>query len=294
MVIDNGSEDETLEVAKKHTSQVYIAPDATVAELRNLGVQKSTGDILAFMDSDCTVGLDWFVNAGIHFSDNATVCFGSPPGFPDRSTWVQRCWFQIRRKGSANGEPLSVEWLESMNMFVRRDAFERVGGFDESMTTCEDYDLCTRLQDQGSILCDNRIVATHHGEAATVQRFFCKERWRGVSNVHSLRKHRFPLSELPSVVLPLVQVGLTLSLSAALLVNLLGAIEIPLLWFLAVVLVWQTPLALLASRKSGASHYLAQASGIYVLLNVYFLARGLSLFTGAAWGDYAQVQIARE
>ncbi len=281
LVIDNGSEDNTVNIAKKFEATVFIVPDITVAGLRNFGAEHAKGQILAFIDSDCTVLYDWFDSIVPYINNPDIKCFGSPPGIPAQSTWVQQCWYQIRRKGSPSDPPRSAEWLESMNLFVRRDAFTEVNGFDTSLVTCEDYDLCTRLKENSDIVCDPSIQAIHHGEAENVKRFYSKERWRSVSNIESLRKHGFSLSELPSILFPLVQIIAIITLIITVLLSVFGVIS-P-WWAILQLLLWQAPLALMSYKKSSGSNRMQQAGGIWALLNVYFTARGQSLFMGAAW-----------
>ena len=141
LVIDNGSEDDTVTIAKEHNATVHIEPDVTVAGLRNIGAQKACGDILAFIDADCTVTKNWFNALSPYLADDSVKTFGSPPGIPEQPTWVQECWYQIRKKGTKENPVVPVEWLESMNLFVRRDVFNAVNGFDTKLVTCEDYDL---------------------------------------------------------------------------------------------------------------------------------------------------------
>ena len=283
LVVDNGSTDGTVAVARNHGATVLLAPVATVAAMRNLGAKESRGKVLAFIDADCTVGKDWFINIEPYLDDSSVVCFGSPPTIPEPATWVQSCWYQIRKKVSADNKPFDIEWLESMNLFVRRDVFWSIDGFDEDMITCEDYDLCTRLKPQGSILCDSNIVAIHHGEAATARHFYTKERWRGSSNFQSLKKHGFSLSELPSVAFPFIHVVIAVFAILALALALSGAFPIS-VWLAGVVL-WQTPLFLLGLKKCDGDNRWRQALGIGILLNLYFVARGVSLFSGASWGE---------
>jgi len=283
LVVDNGSEDDTVSVANKFGATVLVAPGVTVAALRNLGAKNSVGQVLAFIDADCTVSIDWFTALKPYMADDSVICFGNPPAIPKPATWVQSCWYQIRKKASPDTAAFDIEWLESMNMFVRRDAFWKVGGFDETMTTCEDYDLCIRLQGHGSIICDSRIVAIHHGEADTPARFYAKERWRGSSNLQSLRKHGFALSELPSVLVPFIHVLVAVFALVTLVLALTGAFPMS-VWLLGV-MAWQIPLLLLGLKKSDRAHRWQQALGIGVLLNLYFMARGLSLFTSASWGQ---------
>jgi len=283
VVVDNGSSDQSVEVARSHGAKVIIEPDATVAALRNLGAQESIGDVLAFLDSDCTVSGNWFLCIEKHLSDKAMICFGSPPGIPHDANWVQRCWYQIRRKDNNKNEVFGIEWLESMNLFVRREVFHQVDGFDEDMTTCEDYDLCVRIAAISSVVCDNRIVAVHHGEAKTLKHFYNKERWRGTSNFYGLSKHGFDLSELPSVALPAVQVCAVVLAFIALLLCVVGAFPVH-VWLLGLV-IWQLPLLLLSIRKGRHPFQMQQILGTYLLLNVYFLARGISLFSAASWSQ---------
>lgn len=283
LVIDNGSTDNSVAVARNHSARVLLAPDGTVAKLRNMGAEASTGEILAFIDADCTVASDWFANIVTYLDDSQVVCFGAPPVIPTPASWVQSCWYQIRRKDKGPTEAFEIDWLESMNMFVRKPLFLRIGGFDEKMETCEDYDLCKRISNYGLLICDNRITATHHGEAKTLTHFYKKERWRGSNNLDGLRKHGFDRTELPSVILPLIQVTAFAIAILTLAIVVLGSLP-AYLWLTGIV-VWQTPLFALSARKSESLFNSKQIVGIYILLNVYFLARGISLFISASWSE---------
>ena len=85
-----------------------------------------------------------------------------------------------------------VELLSGACLFCRRDAFERVGGFDESFFLYfEDFDLSLRLARCGRLLYQPRTRALHHGGfaarkglrhqlwfARSAARFFRKHGWR--------------------------------------------------------------------------------------------------------------------
>lgn len=281
LVIDNGSTDATVDIARKYSADVHVVPDVTVAALRNYGAKLAQGEVLAFIDADCTLLPDWFDSVLPYIRNDQIKCFGSPPGIPEQSTWVQECWYQIRKKGAPSDPPRKVEWLESMNLFVRRDAFHAVNGFDTSLETCEDYDLGVRLQQHSDIWCDPAIRAIHHGEAHNVKRFYEKERWRGVSNIEGIRKHGLSFSELPSLLFPMVQVTAMLITLLILILALIG--KVSLWWLLVWVIAWQLPLFLMSYRKSSGAKRFKQSGGIWALLNVYFAARGQSMFMGAAW-----------
>jgi GT2 family glycosyltransferase len=90
-----------------------------------------------------------------------------------------------------------------MNLFVRKKQFDEIGGFNESLVTCEDVDFSYRLKTHGSILSDIRIEVIHLGEAATIRQFIRKEIWRGRSNLQGILSHGLKSSEIPSLSIPI-------------------------------------------------------------------------------------------
>jgi len=273
VVVDNGSTDRTVDVANEKGAKVLVQPDLTISGLRNFGASRSSGTILVFLDADCTVQNNWLDAAAVYIDDRNLACFGSPPVVPDDATWVQKTWFNIRKKKNSVEE---VEWLESMNMFVPRQAFLAVSGFNERLVTCEDYDLSIRLQKHGRILADQRIIAVHHGEARDIPHFFRKERWRATSNRERLVSRDFKLRELPSLVLPIIYCLLGLAwVVYFFLFGIFDGSTINTAWVF-LLLLWQMPLLFVSFWKIRRRFHIYTALELYVLLNVYFMARGLA------------------
>jgi GT2 family glycosyltransferase len=273
MVIDNGSSDDTQEIARWKGARVHYQPGLTISGLRNFGARRAAGEILAYLDADCTVPRNWLREASRYLSRPEVLCFGSPPGVPESATWVQSAWYLVRRKPELVGE---TDWLESMNLFVRRDAFLTCGGFDESLVTCEDYDLSLRMKKVGQLVHDSRIVATHHGEAATVGHFFRKERWRGKSNISGVLQHGVVPGEIPSLAAPALHCLL-----------LFGVLLSPFFYrspaFLGLLLLmalWQCLLLWKSFRKQWPAATLPRVVQLFWLLNVYLVARGVAVFQG--------------
>lgn len=270
IVVDNGSSDATPRIAAEKGAAVYRQPELTISGLRNFGAARARGAILAFMDADCTVDRSWLSEAAKYLSRGDIVCFGSPPQVPPGATWVQRAWYQVRRKKVALGE---TAWLESMNMFVRREAFSLCHGFDEALITCEDYDISLRLKAFGRVFADAGVLAFHYGEASNLSHFFRKELWRGVGNLRGVLRHGVKLAELPSVCFPVLHCLVLVALAAGAVLAKLDAA----LFFVAcaLFLVWQSLILSLSFLKyyRGSLSHVAQ---IFVLLNVYYLARGVA------------------
>ncbi len=276
IVVDNGSTDRTVEIAKEKGANVFVRPDLTISGLRNFGASQGKGTLLAFLDADCTVSMDWLKNSAIYLDDKNVASFGSSAVLPEKTTWVQRAWYYIRKRDLRCQD---VEWLESANVFARKDSFEKVGGFNETLLTCEDYDLSVRLSQEGKIFYDPRVVVVHHREPATIKNFFRKELWRSISNRERFLSFDFKKSEIPSLILPPIYIFLFCVFWFIFFIfGLYDGSDLN-LDVLLVFFVFQIPVFLISIKKVFPSKSIIHYLQLYYLLNVYFLARGISFFS---------------
>ena len=268
IVVDNGSTDRTREIAQSYGIMVLCDGTKNVSGLRNLGASKATGKILAFVDADCIVSKDWLTKSVIHSERNDVAAWGSPPLVPDNSTWVQQTWYFIRKKEE---DEKAVDWLESMNLFVRKHTFDKIGGFNETLVTCEDVDFCYRLKKHGDIISDSSIKVTHLGEAKTVRDFFKKELWRGRSNIAGIFSHGFSVNELPSLSIPLY---FGLFLPSFFVIYLLTS---SIIWLALGVFFYIIPFIFVIIKK-GKGLNISTIFKLIYLLNIYFFVRTIAVF----------------
>ena len=272
IVVDNGSIDRTREIAKSYGTEVLCDDSMNVSGLRNLGANQSNGDILAFVDADCIVSEEWIKNASKYFDNMAVVAWGAPPVLPKESTWVQQTWYLVRQKENQVQE---VDWLESMNLFVRKDLFMEIRGFNEDLITCEDVDFCYRIRKYGKIFSDSSIQVIHRGEARTVKEFVKKEIWRGRSNLSGILSHGFSLKELPSLFIPLY-FGVFLPILFLSFIVFLNSV-----WLAAGLLLYLLPSAavLLKMRKKKINALVLLR--LLFLIQIYFFARTIAVLKRA-------------
>lgn len=176
IVVDNGSTDSTVEIARAHGALVLVKPGVNVSAVRNHGVEHSRGDLLAFVDADCTVSKDWLKNALRTFASESADAVGSCHLIPEEAGWIGRIaeLVQSKRVGS------DVKYIPSGNMLVKRRCFELIGGFMPSLETSEDVDFCSRLRRHGyKIFLDPKISAVHLGAPMGVREMFRREMWHG-------------------------------------------------------------------------------------------------------------------
>jgi glycosyltransferase involved in cell wall biosynthesis len=268
ILVDNGSTDRTREIAASYNAIIIENHTKNVSGLRNLGADKASGDILAFVDSDCIVSRNWLFEAARYFASMDVALWGAPPGVPENSSWVQKTWFIVRKKEK---QIQTVDWLESMNLFVRKDLFKKIGGFDETLITCEDVDFSYRAEKFGKIISDSSLDVIHLGEARTIKEFFRKETWRGRSNLAGIRSHGITSKELQSLLIP-VYFGIFLPAA------FLGiAVFMSSAWLMVWLIFFLFPaVAVLARVRKKISRF-SDILSLLILIQVYFFSRTIAV-----------------
>jgi GT2 family glycosyltransferase len=188
--------------------------DVGVAELRNRGAAVARAPILAFVDADHEIDRHWIRHAIAALADDDVAATGALCVPPADATWVQRRYDDLRMRPS---EPVDVEWLGSGNLVVRHAVFNTVGGFDVSLETCEDVDLCQRIRASGHrIVCDPKLRNIHFGDPASLRALFAGELWRGRNNLRVTLRGPRTLRHLRSVLVPIVNLATAVVILAAL------------------------------------------------------------------------------
>jgi len=221
IVADNGSTDGSAAVAQAARAVVLELAGSSLGELRNRAAAVARGRILAFVDADNEIGPDWVAACVESLNGGRTAAVGAPYRPPTPSTWVQRSYDRLRRHPTAVEH---VDWLGSGNLAVRRSVFEEVGGFDSTLETCEDVDLCRKIRGRGyTVASDSRLSSVHHGDPRTLRELFSGELWRGRDNVRvSLRAPRSWRTVASAVVPVLNLVALLLTFAGLLAISTAG------------------------------------------------------------------------
>lgn len=161
IVIDDGSTDSTREVVGRFGDRVrYIRQDnAGQGPARNRGAASTDAEWLAFLDSD-DVWRPTKIERQLAFAEShdAAVCFTdfslkknlTGDGF---DSWAAELRARGRQAGVATGvvtSPLRVvagpgDLVFTSTVMVRRDAFERAGGYNPAFRRCQDVELHLRL-----------------------------------------------------------------------------------------------------------------------------------------------------
>lgn len=191
ILVDDGSKDNTQEIAKKHSWVVNIKQENKgLSYARNVGGWAAKGEIIAYTDSDCMADPDWlyYLVGTLISGDYAGV--GGPNISPPAEDWIQAC------VAAAPGGPNHVlltdviaEHIPGCNMAFYKWAFEKVGGFDpEYRKAGDDVDFCWRLQQEGQVIAFSPSAIVWHYRRFTLDAF--RKQQEGYGEAESLLRFK--------------------------------------------------------------------------------------------------------
>jgi GT2 family glycosyltransferase len=184
IVVDNGSTDRTMQLARDAGADLVLSAKGTVGAIRNLGASHGTADVIAFMDADVFPTAQWAERiAGVvqKVRTEPMLFTGSWVSVPDECTWLERHWFKPLEHGKNTH-------INSGHMIVSRTLFERLRGFDGRLKTGEDFDISMRAVAAGATLHDDPVLKViHEGYPQSVREFMRREIWHGAGDWQTLR-----------------------------------------------------------------------------------------------------------
>lgn len=157
VVNDCSPETDEIERILKSFPRVRCVTHSTnlgLAATRNTGVEAATGDIVTFLDADDELHPQK-IELQLHVlgQNTAVTCAvrriwsGQPVGEPavyERVGAVQTV--------TAPGKMLLSNFLTGASLMIQKDLMLKMGGYDPSLRSCEDYDLWLRLIECGVIV----------------------------------------------------------------------------------------------------------------------------------------------
>jgi len=151
VVVDDGSTDDTKQVVARYEPQVryFYQPNAGLSAARNTGTRLAAGDWTAYLDSD-----DAWEPEKLRKQENAIRnmpgALVAYTGFRylysdgtfskcEPATSPERLWPALRARNL----------LPASSVMAHRESVIKAGGFNETLRSCEDWDLWVRLRLRG-------------------------------------------------------------------------------------------------------------------------------------------------
>lgn len=163
LIVDDGSTDDTEQLCARLKREIGFRLDyvkvanAGASNARNVGVCRSAGDLIAFLDSDDVFYpeklaiqanmMRRFEDAALCFTNWSTFYDDDEPGAPHQL-------MPAPFTGNIYPSLLTIarNFIVTPSVVVRREAIMRTGLFDTGMIVCEDIDLWRRVARRGRAL----------------------------------------------------------------------------------------------------------------------------------------------
>jgi glycosyltransferase involved in cell wall biosynthesis len=141
LIIVPSMDDETVETAKEYGVRVELDPKATRGSARAVGVEKTTGDIVAFIDAECIAHPDWLKVLETVYLENKDVLVQGGP--------IHRT-LDLKQAEMAQTLPPCyplryVNFVPTANLSFRRNVVNIAGNFNERLHEGEDLEFCIRV-----------------------------------------------------------------------------------------------------------------------------------------------------
>jgi glycosyltransferase involved in cell wall biosynthesis len=150
IIVDNGSSDQTIEIAKKYTQKIYY-DSGKLGSVRQTGIEHASGEVIGNFDSDNYLPYDkWLLNSIKYFSCNDGIGTVWPRNIapPNRPLFMKMYLNfgnllledRIKRKRGIVGGGCAL---------ILKKAIDDVGGIDRDVHWGEDFNLAKKLKDKG-------------------------------------------------------------------------------------------------------------------------------------------------
>lgn len=220
IVVDDGSTDETVKLVSKFPPIKLILnrKNKGPSHARNIGITNSTGEIIILLDSDSYVENKAWVRQHIEAHSRHDKCLigGGIQGV-GRGFWGKaESYFWITNIPQAGQErPFAIAHLVTNNLSFRRNIFDAVGGFDESIRSGEDIIFCQEAERLGfKLIMVSNMLIYHQDRAGIIRRWFRYGQDRPILKKKGVyKKYSFLLPSNPFLcflVSPLVALLLTI------------------------------------------------------------------------------------
>jgi mycofactocin system glycosyltransferase len=210
VVVDDGSaiplRQEELECTNCQVEVIRHPHSKGPAAARNTGLAVCTTDFVAFLDSDVVPRRGWLESLLGHFADPA-VALVAPRivGLSHSDNMIARyeavhSSLDLGRREAPVVPYGSVSYVPSAAIICRRSTIVAAGGFDETLRTGEDVDLCWRLVESGARLRYEPIALVAHDHRVGVRMWLARKAFYGQSAAPLSVRH--PDKTAPLVVAP--------------------------------------------------------------------------------------------
>jgi glycosyltransferase involved in cell wall biosynthesis len=195
LIVDDGSTDDTAAIVGRdpRARLVDVATARGPYPARNVAARLARGDLLAFTDADCVPAPDWIEHEIAHFDDPGAEMIAGEIRIPlgDRPSAIA-----LIDAGRHLDQELYVTrgYGATANMWVRRQVFESVGGFNDQILSGGDREFGNRAVEAGHPITYAQDVVVDHPPRTDVRELARKGYRIGKGSAHHFAYAKGPVA----------------------------------------------------------------------------------------------------
>lgn len=199
IIVDGVSADGTVKIAKRFRARIFSNPGVIRSTGCQIGVKQAKGELVAFTDADCIVPKNWLKELFKYLqSDDQIAGVGGPNLTPKNDSPFAKAvgevvWLLTRfgaRYGFFSDKAVEIYHNPGCNVLYRKEAIQKVGGFDERLLTCEDEELDFRLRQSGYKLLFTPSAVVDHYRRPSYKKIFIQAFRYAKGRFQTIRIHR--------------------------------------------------------------------------------------------------------
>jgi glycosyltransferase involved in cell wall biosynthesis len=180
IVVDDGSTDATRQAVDSFRNistlnlRYHFQSNSGPGAARNTGIEKASGNYLAFLDSDDEWHRDKLaIQRDAMHADPLYLVSHTQERWFKNGTHLNQKKYHHPRHGDIFNQALRLCCVGMSTVMARKELFERYGLFDETLRCCEDYDFWLRVAAfEKFLLVGQRLTVKHGGRADQVSHIF--------------------------------------------------------------------------------------------------------------------------
>lgn len=198
IVVEDGSAVPCAEVCRKYADRLdlhyFDKPNSGPGQSRNYGVERALGEYVIILDSDVVLPEDYLQAVDDELRRSPADAFGGPDSahssFTDTQKAISYSMTSFFTTGGIRGgkKKLDKFYPRSFNMGVRREVYQRLGGFSR-MRFGEDIDFSIRIFKAG---CRCRLFPeawVWHKRRTDFRKFFRQVYNSGIARINLYKKY---------------------------------------------------------------------------------------------------------
>ncbi|WP_075318023.1 glycosyltransferase [Bacteroides togonis] len=198
VVVEDGSSIPCQEVVEKYSDRLdihyYNKPNSGPGQTRNYGAERSHGEYLIILDSDCILPPGYFEAVEKELQSSPVDAFGGPDrahaSFTDIQKAINYSMTSFFTTGGIRGGKKKMDkfYPRSFNMGVRRSVYQTLGGFSK-MRFGEDIDFSIRIFKAGYRCCLFPEAWVYHKRRTDLKKFFKQVHNSGIARINLYKKY---------------------------------------------------------------------------------------------------------